>query len=84
MSLLLAITGWVGAGSLLLAYALVSTKHVEGNGLVFQLLNLAGGTGLAINSGAHRAWPSVTLNLVWIVVGLGTLARMRNAQRQPR
>lgn len=38
--------GWFGAGSLILAYALVSTGQIH-NGLTYQLLNLAGAIGLA-------------------------------------
>lgn len=67
--------GWLGAGSLLAAYALTSTGRLTGDGRAFQWLNLAGSAGLAFSSTVHGAWPSAALNAVWIVVGLGTLAR---------
>jgi hypothetical protein len=42
---------------------------------VFQLLNIAGGLALALNSAYFGAWPSAVLNLVWIAIGGVTLIR---------
>lgn len=67
------LTGWVGAGLLLAAYALVSSKRLAAAGAGFQSLNVLGATGLTVNSGYHEAWPSAALNVVWITVGLGAL-----------
>lgn len=63
------ILGWAGAGCLLLAYALISTRRLAVD-RAYQLLNLAGSLGLAVNGIVHRAWPSTALNLLWIAVGL--------------
>jgi hypothetical protein len=73
------IIGWVGAGSLLLAYGLLSAKRI-GAGVTYQLLNLAGAVGLAVNAVAHGAWPSACLNLIWLVIGLVALRRERPAR----
>jgi hypothetical protein len=71
----IAVVGWAGAALLLGAYALVSAGRLAGGGLTFQLMNLGGAAGLAINSAVNGAWPSVALNLVWIAVGAVTLLR---------
>jgi hypothetical protein len=73
--LIVAAVGWAGAALLLGAYALVSAGRLAGGGLAFQLMNLAGAVGLAVNSAVNGAWPSVALNLVWIAVGAVTLLR---------
>jgi hypothetical protein len=75
--LLVDVAGWFAAGSLLTAYFLVSTRRVSGDGLGFQLLNLAGGAGLLLNGVHHGAWPSAGLNAVWVVICLTALARTR-------
>ena len=72
--------GWIGAALLLLAYAMVSYKRLSGDSVRFQLLNLAGGLLLAVNSGYHGALPSVVVNAVWIVIGVGALVRARRAR----
>ena len=66
--MVIAVVGWAGAALLLGAYALVSAGRLAGGGLTFQLMNLGGAAGLAINSAVNGAWPSVALNLVWIAV----------------
>ena len=72
------VVGWLGAAALLAAYGLVSAGRVEGKSRRFQLLNLLGSAGLAANSGFHGAWPSVALNLVWMIIGVAALTRGRN------
>jgi hypothetical protein len=69
--------GWIGAALLLTAYALVSSKRLEGGSVPYQLLNLGGGVLLALNSAYHGALPSVAVNAVWIVIGVATLITLR-------
>jgi hypothetical protein len=73
--------GWVGAALLLVAYALVSRRRLEPNEPKYQLLNLFGGAGLAINSATQRAWPSVVVNIIWIGIGLFALRRAMGQRR---
>jgi ABC-type multidrug transport system permease subunit len=76
-------TGWLGALSLLSAYALVSSGRLSGSGLRFQLLNVAGALGLLLNSMYHGAWPSVGLNVVWLVLACLALIRLGSARVPP-
>ena len=76
MNLLVEVIGWAGAGSLLLAYGLLSAGRITA-GITYQLLNLAGAVGLAVNAVAHGAWPSACLNLIWLLIGLVALQRER-------
>lgn len=71
--LLIDVLGWTGAVCLLLAYFLVSGKKLAGDSLHYQLLNLAGGALLTINSLYYGAFPSVAVNVVWIGIALFTL-----------
>ena len=67
--------GWIGAFLLLTAYFLVSLRRLAGNGVLFQVLNVAGSTGLAGASAAGGVWPSVALNVVWIAIGVVILVK---------
>ncbi len=71
------VIGWAGMASLIAAYALVTAGKVQGTSLVFQLMNLFGGLFLMLNSAYYGAWPSVGLNVVWVVVGTVGLIRAR-------
>lgn len=77
------VVGWIGAGALLSAYALVSSGRLAGRGLAFQLLNLLGAVGLLVNGVYHGAWPSAGLNAVWLVIGVVALARLGPVGRIP-
>ncbi|WP_432827081.1 CBU_0592 family membrane protein [Dactylosporangium sp. CA-092794] len=79
MGIFTALLGWVGAALVLVAYALVSAKRLAGDGLPFQVMNIAGAVTLAVNSAASNAWPSVVVNVVW--VGIGGVAMFRLARR---
>lgn len=69
--------GWIGAALLLGAYALVSTKRLEGDSLVYQLLNLFGSAFLIVNSAYYGAYPSVGVNVVWIGIAIFAILRLR-------
>jgi hypothetical protein len=71
------ILGWVGAVLLLGAYALVSTRRLEGDSVTYQLLNLLGSALLIVNSFYYGAYPSVGVNVVWIGIAVFAIVRSR-------
>ncbi|MCU0494570.1 MAG: hypothetical protein MUD01_23540 [Chloroflexaceae bacterium] len=73
--------GWIGAALLLFAYGLVSSKRLDGASLRYQGFNLVGSMLLTLNSAYHGAIPSVAVNVVWIIIGLSTIMRVRQLQR---
>lgn len=75
-ALLVEIVGWIGAGLILLGYALVSSGRIEARSVSFQLMNLLGAAGFVINSGFHGAWPSTILNVIWIGIAAVSLVRL--------
>ncbi len=70
------ILGWIGAIALLIAYALISAKRVEGDSTGYQLLNLVGSILLILNTLYYGAYPSSFLNLFWIAVALFALRKV--------
>jgi hypothetical protein len=70
------IIGWGGATLILAAYFLVSTKKLQPTSKEFQLLNLFGAIGIVVNSLHYRAFPSVGLNAVWILIALYVLVKV--------
>jgi hypothetical protein len=76
MDLLLDVVGWIGAALLLTGYAMVSSARLNGDGVPYQLINLAGSVGLMVNSAYYAAWPSAGLNLVWAAIGVVALVKL--------
>ncbi len=64
------ILGWIGALLVTIAFFLVSTRRAAGDSLRYQLLNLAGGVLLIINTVFYGAYPSSVVNLVWVGIAV--------------
>jgi drug/metabolite transporter (DMT)-like permease len=69
--------GWAGAAALLIAYAMVSSKKLEGNSTAYQFLNIAGSLLLAANTIFYRAYPSSFVNLIWMGIAVFSIATRR-------
>ena len=73
--MLIDVAGWMGVVALLVAYGLVSTKRIEGDSVVYQMLNLVGAGLLIANSFYYGAYPSVGINVIWIGIAFFALWR---------
>jgi len=71
--------GWMGAVLLLSAYGLLSFRKLAAQGFVYQGMNMAGSSLLAVNTGYHGAFPSTAVNVVWIFIAIAALI---NANRK--
>ena len=67
--------GWAAAALILGAYALLSFGKIQARTPVYQWMNILGAVGFVINCSALGAWPSVALNIVWMVIGIYALRR---------
>jgi hypothetical protein len=75
------VVGWVGAVLVLFAYWLV-TKF--GTSAPYHVLNLVGAAGLLVNALHHGAFPSTSVNVVWMAIavwGLAVTSRRRTPGR---
>jgi len=77
MELLINGIGWVGTFLVVLAYYLVSTKKVEGNGYTYQVMNLFGALCVGTNVFYMHAWPSVALQVIWGLISLVTIVSIK-------
>lgn len=65
--------GWLGVAIVVLAYFLVSTRRVNGDGLGYQLMNVVGSVFLIVNFASQSSWQGVVINTVWVTIGLYTI-----------
>jgi drug/metabolite transporter (DMT)-like permease len=74
--------GWAGAAALLVAYAMVSSRKLQGDSNAYQVLNIIGSLLLAVNTIFYRAYPSSFVNTIWIGIAVFSIAtRKRVASR---
>jgi hypothetical protein len=75
-SLLLELVGWAAMLQILAAYALLSAGRLKGDSLLYQALNVGGAACFIVYLSWKAAWPSVVLNIVWLLIGAVTLVRI--------
>lgn len=68
--------GIVGAVAILLAYGLNSYGKITPNSWCFVLLNMLGAGSLIVYSLVKEAWSNVFINVVWVVIAIGTAVRV--------
>lgn len=79
-ALVVNIIGWLGSAAVIIAYALVSTNRVNGDSLIYQLLNLIGSIFLIVNTAYLGALPSAFVNIMWVGIALYALWRIGRKQ----
>ncbi len=70
MTLLINGLGYLGTLAVLLAYFLVSSKRRTAQTWAFQGLNIFGSVTLMWLSITYHVWPSVALNVAWLVIAV--------------
>jgi hypothetical protein len=83
MKLWIDIIGWIGAGSVLLAYLMVSMRLLQGDSPRYQMLNLVGGVCLVVNTLYFGAYPSSLVNLIWVGIAIISLVRAASRKHKP-
>ncbi|HEX3619760.1 MAG TPA: hypothetical protein VHU16_05260 [Candidatus Udaeobacter sp.] len=71
--------GWLGAAALLVAYAMISHKKLEGDSATYQLLNISGSLLLAANTIFYGSYPSTFVNLIWAGIAAFSIAMRKRA-----
>jgi hypothetical protein len=74
--------GWVGAAALLIAYAMVSHRKLEGDSATYQLLNISGSILLAANTIFYGSYPSTFVNLIWAAIAVFSIVMRKRLQSE--
>jgi hypothetical protein len=62
--------GWIGMAMIVGAYYMVSNKKLDPVGNTYQWLNLVGSAGVGVNVFYQKAWPALTLEVVWGLIAV--------------
>jgi len=87
---LVELIGWTGVILYVIAYYMVSAGKVGGQSTLYQLMNLAGACGVALNAFYYTAYPSTMVNVIWFgiagatLMGLFATNEARPAPAEPR
>lgn len=72
------LSGYAGVGLILLLFLLLQAGKLDGNAPAYQILNIAGATGIILSLlfGAFNL-PALLQEVAWIAIGIYGLARSR-------
>ena len=79
--------GYVGVVLVLLAFLLLQAHKLHGNGLVYQLMNVLGASGVALSlvfGATPMNWPAFLMQAAWIVIGVYGIVHSSRARREAR
>lgn len=67
------IIGWIGAILIVGSYFLNINGKLKSASAVYIFCNLLGGIFFTINTLVHKAYPSMIVNIIWVIIALGAL-----------
>lgn len=62
--------GWVGSVLIVTAYFLNMYGYWKSTSLLYILFNLTGGLFFVINTFFHQAYPSMIVNIIWVMIAI--------------
>jgi hypothetical protein len=69
------IIGWIGAVLIVGAYFFNINGKLKSTSVIYITCNLIGGIFFVINTFVHKAYPSVVVNVVWVIIAIATLLK---------
>jgi hypothetical protein len=79
VNVVIEVLGWTGAVVVLSAYLLAARDVWPASSARSAVANIAGAALLTVNAWWHGAFPSASVNVVWLVIGGATLLRVAGA-----
>jgi len=70
MNILVEILGWIGSVLIVGSYALNITGRLEATSKLYVLANIMGGLFFVVNTYFHQAYPSMFVNIVWVIIAI--------------
>ena len=80
--LIINILGWIGSLLLVAAYWLNSKSIINAQTKTYQFLNIVGSLTLMINTFYYGAYPSSSVNIVWLLMGLYHITKTLNKKQK--
>jgi len=71
--------GWCGSILLIVAYVFATKNIFPATTWQSLTMNFLGAAFLLLNGFVHRAFPSVALNAIWVLISVNGLARTRRS-----
>ena len=75
MDIFVEIMGWIGSVIIVGSYALNITGRLATTSKLYVLANIIGGLFFVVNTYFHQAYPSMFVNIVWVIIAIVMLSK---------
>ena len=69
------IIGWIGAGLIVSAYFFNINGKLKSSSILYIISNLLGGIFFTINTFVHKAYPSMIVNIIWVIIAIAAILK---------
>jgi len=77
MSILIEVLGWIASVLIVGSYALNISGKLAANSKIYVIANIIGGLFFALNTYYHQAYPSMLVNIIWVIIALVMLSKKK-------
>jgi hypothetical protein len=77
MTILVEVLGWIASMLIVGSYALNITGRLSAKSKLYVTANIIGGVFFVVNTYYHQAYPSMLVNIVWVIIALVMLTKKK-------
>ena len=78
LELLIEILGWIASVLIVGSYALNITGKLPASSKIYVLANIIGGVFFVVNTYYHKAYPSMFVNVVWVIIAIYMISKKKS------
>ena len=75
MNYFIEIIGWIGAVLIVGAYFFNINGKLKSSSMIYIISNLMGGVFFTINTYVHQAYPSMIVNIIWVIIAIAAILK---------
>ena len=80
MSILIECLGWIASILIVGSYALNITGKLEAKSKTYVIANMVGGLFFVVNTYYHQAYPSMLVNIVWVIIAIVMIIKKKDTK----
>ena len=77
MGILIEVLGWIASVLIVGSYALNITGKLPASSKIYVLANIIGGVFFVVNTYFHKAYPSMFVNVVWVIIAIYMISKKK-------
>ena len=77
MGILIEVLGWIASVLIVGSYALNITGKLPASSKTYVLANIIGGVFFVVNTYYHKAYPSMFVNVIWVIIAIYMISKKK-------